>query len=92
MCETFESALVLGQAMLEELGLDTPEAAMVTADVRRRDIARLVMQKSQGILGGTDLLHGSRLAPEPLVALKARSHGLTEETRDIIGEDEHAGA
>jgi hypothetical protein len=42
-----------------------------------------------GILGGTDLLHGSRLANEPLVAPQARSHGLTEET---FGEHEHADA
>jgi monovalent cation:proton antiporter-2 (CPA2) family protein len=90
--ETFESALAFGQATLEELGLDPAEAAAVTADVRRRDIARLVMQKSQGIMGGADLLHGTRLEPEPLIAPKARSHGLTAETRDIIGEDERAGA
>ncbi|MDF3060255.1 MAG: potassium efflux system protein [Microvirga sp.] len=90
--ETFESALAFGQAALEELGLDPSEAAAVTADVRRRDIARLVMQKSEGIMGGADLLHGTRLEPEPLIAPRARSHGLSPETRDIIGEDEHAGA
>jgi monovalent cation:proton antiporter-2 (CPA2) family protein len=90
--ETFESALAFGQAALEELGLDPSEAAAVTADVRRRDIARLVMQKSEGIMGGADLLHGTRLEPEPLIAPRARSHGLSPETRDIIGEDDHAGA
>jgi monovalent cation:proton antiporter-2 (CPA2) family protein len=90
--ETFESALAFGQATLEELGFDPGEAAAVTADVRRRDIARLVMQKSQGIMGGADLLHGTRLEPEPLSVPKLRSHGLTPETRDIIGEDERAGA
>ena len=90
--ETFESALAFGQAALEELGLDPSEAAAVTADVRRRDIARLVMQKSEGIMGGADLLHGTRLEPEPLIAPRARSHGLSPETRDIIDEDEHAGA
>jgi monovalent cation:proton antiporter-2 (CPA2) family protein len=90
--ETFESALAFGQAALEELGLDAAEAAAVAADVRRRDVARLVMQKSQGIMGGADLLHGTRLEPEPLIAPRARSHGLSPETRDIIGEDERAGA
>ncbi len=88
--ETFESALSFGQATLEELGVEPAAAAAVTADVRRRDIARLVMQKSEGIMGGADLLHGTRLEPEPLVAPKLKPHGLSRETRDIIGEDEFA--
>jgi voltage-gated potassium channel Kch len=92
MRETFESALRFGRATLEELGVPEVEAAEVTADVRRRDIARLVMQKAEGIMGGADLLHGTRLEPEPLSAPKARPHGLSPETRDIIGEDERASA
>jgi CPA2 family monovalent cation:H+ antiporter-2/glutathione-regulated potassium-efflux system protein KefB len=88
MRETFESALAFGQATLEELGVEAGEAAEITADVRRRDVARLVMQQAEGIMGGADLLHGARLEPEPLVAPKARSHGLNPETRDIIGEHE----
>jgi hypothetical protein len=56
--------------------------------VRRRDVARLVMQQAEGIMGGADLLHGARLQPEPLVAPKGRSRGLSPETRDIIGENE----
>jgi monovalent cation:proton antiporter-2 (CPA2) family protein len=92
MRETFESALRFGRATLEELGVPEAEAAEITADVRRRDIARLVMQKAEGIMGGVDLLHGTRLEPEPLSAPKAKPHGLSPETRDIIGEDERAGA
>jgi voltage-gated potassium channel Kch len=92
MRETFESALRFGRATLEELGVPEAEAAEITADVRRRDITRLVMQKAEGIMGGVDLLHGTRLEPEPLSAPKARPHGLSPETRDIIGEDERAGA
>jgi len=90
--ETFESALRFGRATLEELGVQEEEAAAITSDVRRRDIARLVMQRSEGIMGGADLLHGTRLEPEPLSAPTAKPHGLSRETRDIIGEDERAGA
>jgi glutathione-regulated potassium-efflux system protein KefB len=90
--ETFESAIAFGQAALEELGVDPREAAEMAADVRRRDIARLVMQKTEGIMGGADLLHGVRLEPEPLTAPRARPHGLNPETRDIIGEDERRPA
>jgi voltage-gated potassium channel Kch len=90
--ETFESALEFGRATLEELGVEAQEAAEVVTDVRRRDIARLVMQQSEGIMGGVDLLHGVRLEPQPLIAPKAKPHGLNPETRDIIGEDERSPA
>lgn len=85
--ETFESALAFGRAMLEELGREPANAAIIVEDVRRRDIARLIMQKAEGIMGGADMLHGSRLEPQPLTDPRKRAHGLTEETRDIIGED-----
>jgi voltage-gated potassium channel Kch len=85
--ETFESALAFSRAMLEGLGLDPARAGEVVSDVRRRDIARLMMQKSEGIMGGADLLHGVRLAPEPLTDPLKKAHGLSEATRDIIGED-----
>jgi Kef-type K+ transport system membrane component KefB len=86
--ETFESALAFGRAMLEELGREADTASAVVEDVRRRDIARLIMQKAEGIMGGADMLHGSRLEPKPLIDPRTRAHGLTEETRDIIGEDD----
>jgi hypothetical protein len=59
-------------------------------DVRRRDVARLVMQKAEGILGGVGMLHGARLEPQPLTDPRKRAHGLSEETRDLIGEDGEA--
>src|SRR3712207_4934511 len=86
--ETFESALAFGRAMLEELGREAGQASAVVEDVRRRDIARLIMQKAEGIMGGADMLHGTRLEPKPLTDPRTRAHGLTEETRDIIGEDD----
>jgi monovalent cation:proton antiporter-2 (CPA2) family protein len=88
--ETFESALAFGQATLEELGFDSSAAKAVVEDVRRRDIARLMMQKVEGLMGGADMLHGARLEPQPLTDPRKRAHGLTEETRDLIGEDDTA--
>jgi len=83
--------IVGGQGLaliVEELGLEPAKAAEVIEDVRRRDVARLIMQKAEGIMGGADMLHGTRLEPQPLTDPRRRAHGLTEETRDIIGEDE----
>jgi monovalent cation:proton antiporter-2 (CPA2) family protein len=86
--ETFESALTFGRATLEGLGREPATASAVVEDVRRRDIARLIMQKAEGLLGGADMLHGTRLQPQPLTDPRKRAHGLSEETRDIIGEDD----
>jgi monovalent cation:proton antiporter-2 (CPA2) family protein len=88
--ETFESALAFGQATIEELGVDAAAAKAVADDVRRRDVARLMMQKVEGLMGGADMLHGTRLEPQPLTDPRKRAHGLTEETRDLIGEDDAA--
>ncbi len=83
--ESFESALAFGRGMLEGLGLDRERAATVVDDVRRRDTVRLMLQKTEGLMGGMDLLHG--VTPEPLVEPKARPRALSPETRDIIGDE-----
>jgi hypothetical protein len=78
---------VFGRASLEELGLSPEEARDVVEDVRKRDIARLMMQKAEGsLMSGADLLHSVGLTPEPLTKPKARSKALSAETRDLIGE------
>ncbi|MBB4015253.1 monovalent cation:proton antiporter-2 (CPA2) family protein [Chelatococcus caeni] len=86
--ETFESALQFGRATLEELGVDAEAARLVTEDVRRRDIARLVLQRSDGLLGGQDLLHGAKVKPEPLTPPKRKAAGLSAETRDLVADAE----
>jgi monovalent cation:proton antiporter-2 (CPA2) family protein len=85
--ETFESAIVFGRSALEELGVEPAAAASVVEDVRKRDIARLVLQKSAGTLGGVELLVGSTVTPEPLTTPTAKARGLSAETRDILGEE-----
>jgi voltage-gated potassium channel Kch len=87
--EVFDSALALGRATLEELGLSPERAQEVVDDVRKRDIARLMMQKAAGgsMMTGADLLHGAKVAPEPLTPPRAKAQALNAETRDIIGEE-----
>jgi len=86
--ELFEASLAFGRATLEELGVDAQQAAKIVDDVRKRDIARLMMQKAgESAMSGIDLLLGTHLQPEPLIAPKARARGLSAETRDIIGEE-----
>jgi len=84
--EAFESAIVFGRAALEELGADPETAAAAANDVRKRDIARLVLQKDGGAMGGAELVVGARIAPEPLTAPAGKAKALSPETRDLLGE------
>jgi glutathione-regulated potassium-efflux system protein KefB len=85
--ETFESAITFGQAALEGLGFDAAAALAAAEDVRKRDIARLVMQKAGGFMGGADLVIGAKVTPEPLVEPAGKARALSAETRDILGEE-----
>jgi monovalent cation:proton antiporter-2 (CPA2) family protein len=84
--EVFESAIVFGRAALEELGTDPEVAAQAASDVRKRDIARLVLQKEVGAMGGAELMVGSKITPEPLTTPAGKARALSPETRDILGE------
>ncbi|WP_262030263.1 monovalent cation:proton antiporter-2 (CPA2) family protein [Microvirga sp. Mcv34] len=84
--EVFESAIVFGRAALEELGTEPEAAASAANDVRKRDIARLVLQKEVGSMGGAELVVGSKITPEPLTVPTGRARALSPETRDILGE------
>jgi monovalent cation:proton antiporter-2 (CPA2) family protein len=84
--EVFESAIVFGRAALEELGTEPEAAAAAANDVRKRDIARLVLQKEVGTMGGAELVVGAKITPEPLTVPTGRARALSPETRDILGE------
>ena len=84
--EVFESAIVFGRTALEELGTAPEAAAAAANDVRKRDIARLVLQKEVGAMGGAELMVGARITPEPLTVPAGRARALSPETRDILGE------
>jgi CPA2 family monovalent cation:H+ antiporter-2/glutathione-regulated potassium-efflux system protein KefB len=85
MRETFESALAFGTATLVALGEPQGRAVEITADVRKRDIARLAMQRSDGLMAGAHLLRGP-VKPEPLTAPKHGAKALSPETKALIGD------
>jgi monovalent cation:proton antiporter-2 (CPA2) family protein len=84
--EVFESAVVFSRAALEELGASPEAAAAAATDARKRDIARLILQKDGGRMGGAELVVGAKIAPEPLVPPTGKARGLSAETRDILSE------
>jgi len=55
--ETFESALLLGRKVIESSGVDEEEAEDKIADVRRRDIERLMLQAEGDYYSVQDWLH-----------------------------------
>jgi CPA2 family monovalent cation:H+ antiporter-2/glutathione-regulated potassium-efflux system protein KefB len=92
--ETSESALAFGRAALEGLGL-SPEAAAARADdVRKRDIARLVLQQAGALPDGSSWMRGAAagLKPEPLTAPVRPARALSTETRDLVGSDRREAA
>ena len=84
--EMFESSIAFGRAALEELGIEPDVAATTATEVRKRDTARLILQKGGDTMGGAELVAGAKIAPQPLVAPAAKARGLNAETRDILGE------
>ena len=92
--ETFESALVMGAALLEGLGYDETEAEAIVADVRERDARRLEEQREHGIMAGMHHLHFTP-EPKPLEGLdreeverKAQAND-PERTEQALGAHEH---
>jgi monovalent cation:proton antiporter-2 (CPA2) family protein len=86
MREVFESAIAFGRVALEELGTPAEAAAQTADDIRKRDIARLILQKEVGAMSGAELVVGAKIAPEPLMVPAGKARALSEETRDILGE------
>ncbi|GJD29301.1 Glutathione-regulated potassium-efflux system protein KefC [Methylobacterium adhaesivum] len=84
--ETVDSALAFGRATLEGLGVAPDAAAAVAEDVRKRDVARLVLQQAGALPDAANWMRGiSQIKPEPLTEPRRPSRALNAETRDIIG-------
>ncbi|MDR7038696.1 monovalent cation:proton antiporter-2 (CPA2) family protein [Methylobacterium sp. BE186] len=92
--ETSESALAFGRATLEALGLSAEAAARRTDDVRKRDVARLVLQQAGALPDGSGWMRSltGELKPEPLTAPQRPARALNAETRDIIGHERREAA
>jgi CPA2 family monovalent cation:H+ antiporter-2 len=68
--ETLESGLLFGRRTLEALGVSETSAYEIGEDIRRRDEQRLVLQVSEGLQAGRDMLFSQPVKPEPLVKPK----------------------
>ena len=73
--ETFESGLLFGRRTLEALGVEETIAYEIGEDMRRRDEERLLLQASEGIYAGTDMLLSKPVTPEPLIKPRPRAAG-----------------
>jgi monovalent cation:proton antiporter-2 (CPA2) family protein len=88
--EMWESSISFGHAALRALGFAEERAQAVEQDIRRRDAARLDLQRAQGLTAGRDLLH-EKLAPEPLIAVAQPAVALNAAAAEVIEADVVAG-
>ena len=84
--ETFESALLLGNQMLQGLGRTPEEAEDIIEDVRKLDNERLLVQYREGIYAGSDKLHTKPVQPEPLVKPTHDAEALDDRSREMVAE------
>lgn len=78
--ETFESALVFGEAALRAVEVPEDEIQVISQDIRRRDRERLELEISTGNSDASrGLLHGNLPKPTPLVEPKRQSTLLNPE-------------
>ncbi|MGE3249063.1 MAG: monovalent cation:proton antiporter-2 (CPA2) family protein [Hyphomonadaceae bacterium] len=86
--ETFESALVFGEHVLTELGIEEDAAAETVQEVRERDAQRFALQMAGGFEAGRSLLRGNMQTPEPapLTVPRREAQALNEEAAEVIEE------
>ncbi len=79
--ETFESAMLLGELALRQIGVPAEEAAEVAADIRRRDAERFELEiAGGGLKAGASLLIGNRMRQTPLTPPKRPAEPTTQST------------
>ena len=88
--ETFESALMFGQAALMELGADEDDAQEIAEQIRERDAERFELEMAGGSLrAGAHMVFGSALpgvpTPTPVTAPKRKARTLNA---DQVPEEE----
>ena len=85
--EIFESALLMGRALLDGMDVPPERVDYVIEDVRKRDLGRLHLQQVKGVFAGNDQLYGTNVKPEPLNEPTTQAKMLSEETEKIATED-----
>ncbi|MGI9365401.1 MAG: monovalent cation:proton antiporter-2 (CPA2) family protein [Rhizobiaceae bacterium] len=81
--ETFESALVMGRALLEGIGMSREDATAIVDDVRYRDRERLRLQLKDGFMAGRETLHSTPV-PEPLIQPRHQGQAISDETEEVL--------
>lgn len=87
--ETFESAILFGEAALRQLGVPEEDITDLIEGVRQRDAERLQIQQVEGIYGGRSILK-TEPTPTPLTRPKRESRALSEETAIVASAEETA--
>ena len=82
--ETAESALSFGGALYEALTEDAGKAVELRDFVRKRDMERLALQRTEGLMAGS--FHPVPPTPEPLVKPSRDATALSEETARLAEE------
>ncbi|MEP1442318.1 MAG: monovalent cation:proton antiporter-2 (CPA2) family protein [Hyphomicrobiales bacterium] len=85
--EIFESALLMGRALLDGMDVPSERIDYIIEDVRKRDMGRLQLQQVKGIFAGNDMTYGAKVEPEPLNEPTTQAKMLSEETKKIANED-----
>ncbi|MBV5266673.1 monovalent cation:proton antiporter-2 (CPA2) family protein [Pinisolibacter aquiterrae] len=86
--ETYESAILAGRETLLALGLDAERARTIEEDVRRRDLARLALEQTDGPTAGAALMHQRPPPrPEPLNPPRRTARPLSDATEEVAHED-----
>ncbi|MDE1995062.1 MAG: potassium transporter TrkA, partial [Rhizobiaceae bacterium] len=74
-----ESGLLFGRRTLEALGVGEADAFAIQEDIRKRDEQRLVLQTSQGLQAGRDMLYSRPVKPEPLIKPKRTTEAFDDD-------------
>lgn len=77
--ETFESAMLFGEAALRELDVSDDEVREISADIRRRERERFELEMAGAIDESRALMIGNVPKPDPLISPKRASRPLNEE-------------
>lgn len=86
--ETFESALVFGEQVLVEMGVDAVTARDTIEEVRLRDAQRLDLQLVEGLSAGRGLMRGNMVTTRPEPYVKPRREGRIINAQDAAAGDQ----
>ncbi len=87
--ETFESAVLFGEAALRKIGVDADDAAQIAFEVRRLDAERFELElAANDVRAGRDLILGNAPKPTPFTPPKREGQSLNASTSQAAIEGE----